>query len=164
MCLLISSFRQRNWTAVKITPHPHSLDPNQALAMVEETDRSGGTDTSKFLCAGASRALLCETRDLRQSVPILQREWTAAENVIVESNSLVEFLLPDLYLAVVNRSPEEWKASAKRFFPRAHALVCWDEEPQFELPTALADKPMFVLPRDTEKLLRLAQSVFAPEN
>jgi hypothetical protein len=164
MCLLISSFRQHNWTAVKITTHPHRSTQNQPWTVLEETDRSGGTDTSKFLAAGASRAQLCETtsENMQPLVSSLQRGWSG-QNVIVESNSVVEFVRPDLYLGVLDSVQKPWKDSAERFFPRAHALVCWERELRYELPKAIAGKPVFTLLQDIEGFLDYTKHAFTQD-
>jgi hypothetical protein len=44
-------------------------------------------------------------------------------NTLIESNAVLEFLQPDLYLFVADTRVAEWKASARRFVPLADALV-----------------------------------------
>jgi hypothetical protein len=46
--------------------------------------------------------------------------------VIVESNSILEFFQPDLYLVVMDFSKEDFKPSSLRFLDRADALVIID--------------------------------------
>src|ERR1700679_2396814 len=50
------------WTAVKITTHEHGHEHGQehgeAIPIWEETSPGGGTDTARYLAAGARRALL----------------------------------------------------------------------------------------------------------
>jgi hypothetical protein len=45
------------------------------------------------------------------------------ENVILESNSVLEFVRPDLYAAVLAPAVADFKASALRYLERADALV-----------------------------------------
>jgi len=65
---IIQAFPNRHWIAVKITPYAESGCPvngpacncspqDHAYAIREETSRSGNSDSSSFLAAGAHRAL-----------------------------------------------------------------------------------------------------------
>jgi hypothetical protein len=47
----------------------------------------------------------------------------ASRNLIVESNSIVEFVKPDLYLVVLDFAQADFKASSRRFLSRADACV-----------------------------------------
>ena len=56
-------------------------------------------------------------------MPRLRKELAAAENAIVESNSIMGFLRPDLYLSVLDRATADFKDSARLFLDRADALL-----------------------------------------
>ena len=63
VCAIISALRDFDWTAVKITAHDYIADSvDQVSASVgqscEETEAGSETDTSRYLAAGARRALL----------------------------------------------------------------------------------------------------------
>src|SRR5581483_10346431 len=77
---------------------------DHSWAISEETDRSGKSDTSRFLVAGAERSLWVRTRQgyLAEAMPALRRRLAQAEDVILESNSVMKFLRPDLYLVVLH--------------------------------------------------------------
>jgi hypothetical protein len=47
----------------------------------------------------------------------------AAGNVIMESNSVLEFLQPDLYLTVLDPATADFKNSARQFLDRASAVI-----------------------------------------
>jgi hypothetical protein len=47
----------------------------------------------------------------------------AAENVILESNSILGFVRPDLYLSVLDPATADFKDSARLFLDRADALL-----------------------------------------
>ena len=66
---LISALREFEWTAAKITQYGHGIcsangaacdcaTGDHSWAISEERDRSGETDTSRFLVAGAARVYL----------------------------------------------------------------------------------------------------------
>jgi hypothetical protein len=138
---LIRAFPEADWTAVKITQYGHGVcavngeacncaPREHAVALDAETDRSGRSDTSRMLAAGARRALWLRTKQgrLAEGLPLLLREMESAgqEGVgswIVESNSLLGFLQPRLYLAVLDPGVDDFKESARRFLDRADAYI-----------------------------------------
>jgi hypothetical protein len=113
MCAVLRAFSGLRWTAVKITAHPHV-----AVPVFEETDAAGVTDTARYLAAGASRALLA-----RMENHVADRIASESPWLIVESNSVVELIRPDLFLFVVRPGIRDWKESARSLFGRADALV-----------------------------------------
>src|SRR5947209_6677689 len=60
---------------------------------------------------------------LAEAMPALRKEIGAAENVILESNSVMKFLRPDLYLTVLDYANADFKASALEFLDRADAVL-----------------------------------------
>ena len=121
---LIRALPHRNWTAIKITQFGHgicSIDNKECdcapgehpFAIQEERDRSGRSDTSRFLVAGARRALWVRVRwgNLETVIPSLREAIDNEENVILESNSILRFFQPNLYLSVLDpaKSAPRWK-------------------------------------------------------
>ncbi|HLY59533.1 MAG TPA: hypothetical protein VKV95_02090 [Terriglobia bacterium] len=136
MAGLISNMNGLNWTAVKITQYGHgicSLDgepcgcapTEHAHVLTEERDASGQSDTSRFLAAGARRSFWLRVRQgqLADAFPILDRALGDDDYVMIESNSVLSFMTPSLYLVVLDRSQADFKPSALRFLDRADALV-----------------------------------------
>ena len=158
---IIRAFPQAAWTAVKITQYGHGVCSingeschcavdEHTFAIEEETDRSGESDSSRFLVAGARRAFWARTKQgrLAEAMPVLRQKLAGAENVILESNSVMHFLRPDLYLPVLDFSNPDFKASAREFLDRADAYVL--VSPQATPPAwddislkPLASKPLF---------------------
>ena len=133
---LIARLPELRWTAFKITQYGHGFctadgkpcqcqTEDSCVSITAERDATSGTDTSRFLAAGAVRSLWVRTRVgmLAESMPRIRQELAASENAILESNSVLEFLEPDLYLVVVDPSVDDWKDSARRFFSRADAVL-----------------------------------------
>jgi hypothetical protein len=133
---LISALREFDWTAVKVTQYGHGVcsangapcdcaTGDHSWAISEEKDRSGESDTSRFLIAGAERALWVRTEQgrLAEAMPALRKRLEAADNVMVESNSVLKFMKPDLYLTVLDPSTEDFKNSAREFLDRAGAVI-----------------------------------------
>ena len=134
---IIAALPEFNWTALKITQFGHGIcsadgkpcdcdtGDDHFRAISEERDRSGETDTSRFLVAGAVRSLWVRTRQgrLSEAITDIQRKVAGAENVIMESNSIVRFLNPDLYISVLDAGTKDFKVSAMEFLDRANAVI-----------------------------------------
>ena len=119
---LIAALPEYHWTAVKISQHGHG---SAEWEVTEEHDRSGESDTSRFLAAGAARALWvrAEAGHLADAVSELKRELSRAENAIVESNSVMKLLRPDVYLLVLDPGNADFKDSAREFIDFADAII-----------------------------------------
>ena len=137
---LISALPEYDWTAVKITQYGHGVcsangapcdcaTDDHSWAISEEKGRTGESDTSRFLVAGAARALWVRTEQgrLAEAMPALRRRLEPSRNVILESNSVLKFLRPDLYLTVLDPDTEDFKTSAQEFLDRAGAVILHDK-------------------------------------
>ncbi len=137
---LISALREFDWTAVKITQYGHGVcsangapcdcaTSDHTWAITEEKDRGGESDTSRFLLAGAVRALWvrAEQGRLAEAMPALRQRLEQSRHVIVESNSVLKFLRPDLYLTVLDPCTEDFKKSAREFLDRAGGVILHEE-------------------------------------
>ena len=133
---LISALRDHDWTAVKITQYGHGVcsangaacdcaTADHSWAISEEENRDGKSDTSRFLLAGAAQALWVRTEQgrLAEAMPELRRRLQNARHVIMESNSVLKFLRPDLYVTVLDPATEDFKNSAQEFLDRADAVL-----------------------------------------
>ena len=49
----------------------------------------------------------------------IERKIAGAENVIMESNSIMQFLKPELYLTVLEPATKDFKVSANEFLEQA---------------------------------------------
>lgn len=133
---LIRGMPEMRWTAFKVTQFGHGMcsangEPcdcetaEHTVAVSEERDGESGTDSSRYLAAGAVRSLWVRTRtgDLAEAMPRIRKELERSENAVIESNSILRFLRPDLYLSVLDPSVEDFKASALLFLDRADAVL-----------------------------------------
>jgi hypothetical protein len=144
VCDVISAFRPENWIAGKITQYGHGVcarngencdcAPDEHVCAINwEVRADSSTDSARFLAAGARRSFWLRTKQgfLAEGLPLLRAalqqviEAGGAElpPVIVESNSLLQFLKPSLYFAVVDPAKEDFKDSARAALDRADALV-----------------------------------------
>ena len=165
---IITAFPEMNWTAVKITQFGHGLCSTEGsacdcapapgetaahpLALSEEYDAHSGTDSGRFLNAGAKRAYWLRTAigELGHALPALRRIRGEAQNLIVESNSVMQFLKADLYLCVVDFSNSDFKPTSLRYLDRADALVVTGGEPARPAwsgvaPSLWSNKPRFAV-------------------
>lgn len=60
---------------------------------------------------------------LAEAMPVLRGILSSTKNVILESNSVMQFLRPDLYISVLAPQTEDFKPSALKFLDRADAIV-----------------------------------------
>ena len=137
---LISALREMHWTALKITQYGHGVcsangeacdcaTADHSWAVTEERHRSGESDTSRFLVAGAEHSWWVRTQQgrLAEAMPRVREILASAENVIIESNSILRFVKPDLYLTVLDPATEDFKSSAQEFLDRADAVLLHGE-------------------------------------
>jgi hypothetical protein len=144
VCDLISAFPRVNWIAGKITQYGHGVcaqngencdcAPDEHVCAINwETQSDTGTDSSRFLAAGAPRSFWLRTKQgfLAEGLPLLRTALLGMRSdtngdlppLIMESNSLLQFLKPSLYFAVVDPAKEDFKDSARAALDRADALV-----------------------------------------
>ena len=138
---LIAALPDLHWTAVKITQYGHAVcssagepcecaaqDPAHPYAVSEECDRISGTDSSRFLAAGAERAYWVRTAagQLGHALPSLRTILETSTHAIVESNSILQFFRPDLYLAVMDFASADFKPTSLTYLDRADAVVLID--------------------------------------
>ena len=166
---LIRKFRSRKWTAAKVTLYGNGVCAHDAGACgcepasgegfeLTEEYEPGDADSGRFLAAGAERSfwLRAPAGDLAQSAAAIRKMIASSANVIVESNSILDLVKPDLFLMLLDFSCEDFKPSSLRFMDRADAFVVvdqginaplwkdvarglWDSKPQF-----LVKPPVYV--------------------
>lgn len=133
---IIAALPEYRWTAIKITQYGHGIcsangEPcdcataDHTIAVSEERNRTSGTDSSRYLAAGALHSFWVRTQqgELHEAMPRVRKILEASSMTIVESNSVLRFLQPDLALSVLDPSIEDFKPSALRYLDRIDALV-----------------------------------------
>jgi hypothetical protein len=140
ICGLISAMPECPWTVVKITSHDHG----KTAPIWEETQAGQGTDTSRYLAAGARRALLVTAPD--GNVPIAELRAAIADDrwLFFETNQIQSVHRPDGVLALIGPEETDSKSSFAAVVQRADALIYTGSYPG---PTRHVDtRPTFVLP------------------
>jgi hypothetical protein len=191
VCDVIRAFPETEWVAGKITQYGHGVcaqngencdcAPTEHVCALDwETRGETGTDSARFLEAGAKRSFWLRTKQgyLAEGMPLLRKalqdlEVEEAKEVkdanpddnnnralIVESNSMMQFVKPSLYFAVIDPLKDDFKESAQLALDRAHALVLrgaigGDTGPAplwMKLPVQLMREKPSVLQREGEPL------------
>ena len=103
ICALIAAFPQFPWTAVKVTSHHYGQREPVSEEIIEQpaTQAEQGTDTARYLAAGARRAILVTASTVGLPLVDIRAALGRDTNVIFESNTIINFLNPDLCLAIV---------------------------------------------------------------
>jgi len=173
---LIAALPAYHWTALKITQYGHGVcsangeacdcaTADHSWAVSEEKDRSGESDTSRFLIAGADHSWWVRTQQghLAEAMPRVRQILAATQNVIIESNSILRFLKPDLYLTVLDPATADFKTSAQTYLDRADAMLLhtgensnkptWERislKPVIDRPIFAIQPPNYVTPEVVE--------------
>jgi hypothetical protein len=159
VCDVIRAFPEENWIAGKITQYGHGVcakngencgcaPDEHSYAISWEKNAETGTDSSRFLAAGAKRSFWLRTKQgfLAEGLPLLREALAQLHpanpaelpTLILESNSVLQFVQPSLYFAVIDPSRDDFKDSARIVLDRADALVLRgggsDDAPVSEAP------------------------------
>lgn len=155
VCGLIAALPEYDWTAVKVTTH----DYGNPEPIWEETTPGQGTDTARYLAAGAQRAFFA-TPALGSVSPdadfplLLGELWSKlgpGAHVLFESNRIVQYLKPDLCLLV--HGGTAWrKDSFSLALPHGDAMVARSDEDGM-IEGSEQSKPIFHL-ADLERISR----------
>jgi len=161
---LIAALPAFHWTALKVTQYGHGVcsangaacdcaTADHSWAVSEEKDRSGESDTSRFLVAGADHSWWVRTEQghLAEAMPRIRKILAASDHTIIESNSILRFVKPDLYLTVLDPQTADFKASAQNYLDRADAVLLHSvegsEDPVWKQVSLkpVIDRPMFTI-------------------
>jgi hypothetical protein len=181
VCDVIHAFPEENWIAGKITQYGHGVcakngencdcaPDEHSYAISWEKNADTGTDSSRFLAAGAQRSFWLRTKQgfLAEGLPLLREALaqlpppnsTEPPTLILESNSVLQFVQPSLYFAVIDPSRDDFKDSARVVLDRADALILRgdnddapvDDAPWMKLPRRLLNRAPSVRQREGEPL------------
>jgi len=181
VCDLIAALPQAHWLAGKITQYGHGVcatnghdcdcAPTEHIVALDwESETQSGTDSARFLQAGAARSFWLRTKQgylaegmapLRQALSeVAPADGRDCINVIVESNSLLQFVKPSLYVTVLDTARDDFKDSARQMLDRADVFVFRrgldnggiSQPPWMRLPTQLLRQKPSLLQREGEPL------------
>jgi hypothetical protein len=179
VCDLIAAFPQENWIAGKITQYGHGVcaqngencncAPDEHVCAISWEKRASETDSGRFLAAGARRSFWLRTKQgfLAEGIPLLRQalndlqddDQSAPLRVILESNTLLQFLKPSLYLMVLDTSKGDFKDSARLQLDRASAFVLRQPLPAANDPAAWAGLPLQLMHSKPQFLQREGEAL-----
>jgi len=182
VCDLIAALPNENWIAGKITQYGHGVcaqngencdcAPDDHVCAISWEKRASETDSGRFLAAGARRSFWLRTKQgfLAEGMPLLRKALQESENnhqgvpgrVILESNTLLQFLKPALYLMVLDPSKSDFKDSAKLQMDRASAFVLRQPLRTDENAVSWAGLPLQLL-RGKPQFLQRESEALPPE-
>ena len=120
---MIASLPEYSFTALKVSSHRHADDLSKDYDIIEETDRGGGNDTSRFLKAGAARAFWIRAERIEAALPAVLAIIDDSSSAVIEGNGVLDFIDADFSILVLNPAVAEFKESARGVLARADALV-----------------------------------------
>jgi hypothetical protein len=126
VCGLIAALPEIAWTAVKITSHGHEGHRHERHEPIwEETEAGQGTDTARYLAAGARRAFFITAKDdeLAQRLAEFWKIFDPSTHILFESNRVVEYVKPDLCIAIDAGPDDARKSSFRLVERRSNAVV-----------------------------------------
>ncbi|HTR45246.1 MAG TPA: hypothetical protein VMH06_06005 [Thermodesulfovibrionales bacterium] len=145
-CLLLRKLK--GWGAIKYT----RTELYSSLVDDRETLSTEDKDTRRMLDAGAARVLWVKAPPggLEEMLPEAVARLSDLRGVVVEGNSAIEFLKPDIIIFVFGSEAEEIKESAKGVLLNADVVVS-----ENDLSIAMPGKAEVFLksPADTERFL-----------
>lgn len=132
VCAIIAALPEIRWTAVKISGHIH----DHPEPVWEEYAAGEESDTSRYLAAGAQRALLVTALDGVIPIRALRAALASDEHIVFESNRILDHFKPDLCLAMLGEPGVPKKPSFQQVVERADAFVVLDisDAQAFDLP------------------------------
>src|SRR5208337_5632855 len=103
----------------------------------------------------------------------VQLKLPKSKNAIVESNSVLRFLQPDLYMVVVDPATADFKSSAQEFLDRADAVILHRRAGQAHearittMLKPMANRPVFLItPPEyvTQEIVEFVRKALVPRN
>ncbi|KAF0144008.1 MAG: hypothetical protein FD156_2165 [Nitrospirae bacterium] len=119
------------WGAIKYTKtaiYSSITDTPDILAQ-------GNKDTARLLKAGAENVLWVQSpaEGLQEVMPLAVTRLLHLSGIIIEGNSAIEFLKPDVVIFILGRDTGTLKKSAVKILDMAD-IILFEEEPSVKLP------------------------------
>lgn len=141
----------KGWGAIKFTRTAIYSSITDDIEMLSIKDK----DTKMFLEAGAEKVLWVQSPvpEIKDVLSIAVERFSGLKGILVEGNSAIEFLKPDIIIFIFGRDPKRIKESSRRVLEMAEVVV-FDEAPGIEMPEPVHSKvERFSRSRDNEKLI-----------
>lgn len=122
---------ESKWGAIKYTKtaiYASIIDDPETLTQESK-------DTARLINAGAEKVLWVQSppEELKEVLPMAVDRLSNLRGIIVEGNSAIEFLKPDIVIFVSGRHGGALKKSAERVLETAD-IILYQDEPSMKLP------------------------------
>ena len=99
-------------------------------------------DTGRFIQAGAEEVVWVKSppQELEDILPLALERLSSLDGIIVEGNSAIEFLQPDIVIFIFGNDKERWKPGIERLVGISDIIVYENES---ELPEVAKTKRLF---------------------
>jgi molybdopterin-guanine dinucleotide biosynthesis protein len=126
------------WGAVKYTKTELYASLVDDRASLSQKDK----DTGRFIDAGADEVLWVKSppRDLNEVLPVAMDRLSWLDGLIVEGNSAIEFLNPDIVIFILGNKKTLWKAGIERLIGISDIIIYENES---DLPEIAKTKRLF---------------------
>jgi len=149
VCSLLEYFKKdglQKWGAIKYTKtelYASLVDDRGTLSQEDK-------DTGRFISAGADEVLWVKSppQDLNELLPMAMGRLSWLDGLIVEGNSVIEFLNPDIVIFIFRNKKNLWKDGIERLVGISD-IILYDYES--ELPEIAKTKRLFHGDMSTEK-------------
>lgn len=126
------------WGAIKYTKtelYASLVEDNSILSLKEK-------DTGRFLDAGAEDAIWVKSppQALEEVLPLAMERLYYLDGLIIEGNSAIEFLKPDIVIFTFGGDKARWKTGIERLAGHSDIIVYENES---ELPEIVKTKRLF---------------------
>jgi molybdopterin-guanine dinucleotide biosynthesis protein len=117
--LLLRKFK--GWGAIKYTKTALYSSVIDERGILSEDDK----DTKRMLDAGAERVLWVQAppAELGEVLPMAVERLSDLKGIVVEGNSAIEFLRPDIIIFISGSDPQRTKETGKEILKKADAVV-----------------------------------------
>lgn len=139
--------RLKGWGALKYTKTAIYSSITDDIKILSTEDK----DTKIFLDSGADRVLWVQSpvSEIDKLLPMAVERLSDLKGIVVEGNSAIEFLKPDIIIFIFGRDPKRIKESAKGILNIADVIV-FDEKPSIEISDSVKG---LLKSSDKEKLI-----------
>jgi len=128
----------QKWGAVKYTKTELYSSLVDDMTVLSRKDK----DTGRFLDAGADEVLWVKSppRELSEVLPMAMDRLSWLDGLIVEGNSVIEFLNPDIVIFILGNKKTLWKAGIERRIGISDIIIYENES---DLPEIAKTKRLF---------------------
>ena len=126
------------WGAIKYTKTDLYASLVDDKAVLFRKDK----DTGRFIEAGAEDVVWVKSppEDLEDMLPLALNRLSSLDGIVVEGNSAIEFLKPDIVIFIFGNDKERWKPGIERLVGISDVIVYENES---ELPEIAKTKRLF---------------------